>query len=284
VFDAWPFEQATYQRIRTTDREYVVVGCPKWLAASRPSSLRKTLTAEAGHQYRPDVVWEAADRSFVIELKSAAKYEPLALPEVLHHARSIARASGAHGANDVRPVVPVMVTQYNAWLREALEFLFDNGLRSEALHYLEFELLNTSADRGGTEQRILWLDEPFAPWVQVDPPAESQVPRRALGGMFSEPTSRWYRIDATDTWVVTEPEHGVDVRPSFVEGRYGMVAPAGPRSLVCWTGSRFDAGVYQWCELDQPPLGVRVATPRLARPEQVKDFNMSMESEGARRA
>jgi len=40
VFDAWPFEQATYQRIRTTDREYIVVGCPKWDPGKRRSIVR----------------------------------------------------------------------------------------------------------------------------------------------------------------------------------------------------------------------------------------------------
>jgi hypothetical protein len=276
VFDAWPFQAGPVQTLQADSHNYVLVGCPSWLNARRKSSLPKTLTSSLGYDFRPDLVWEGDGGSFVIELKSSVKYEPIALPEALHHAWMLEEGPLAKKASVRRPVVPVMVTQYNVWLRASLEFLFARGLGRDALHYLEFDALSVPSSSNEAESRILWFDEPFAPWVRVDPSREiARLARDFKAALLHEPR-HWYWIEATSTWVTTECEQANDQRPLFIDGPYSMIVHAGGDSFVLWTGSQVDTGIYHRCTLRGAGDARSVASPRLAHPEELADFKMEI--------
>ena len=65
-----------------------------------------------GYAFTPDVLW--TDARLVVELKCAAKFEPQALAEVLHHAWALEESYKA-------PFKSLMVSSYNPWLRRAVD-------------------------------------------------------------------------------------------------------------------------------------------------------------------
>lgn len=170
-FDKW-------SRASSVDA-FDVAGVPQWLWEVLPSdvdAVRRQVRHTTGQEYAfvTDIEWgpENAERH-VLELKSAHKYEPIGLAEVLHHAQSIPS----------RPR-PILVTRPNAWNRQAIQWLRDHGLAETALRYVELELIALP------DQRILaWFDDPFAPWEPCERPC------RAIPDT-SENLS-WFRVDQT---------------------------------------------------------------------------------------
>src|SRR5689334_12874277 len=98
VFDQWGSKQT----------ECTLAGVPRWLTALGVPERRTGFDRE-GYSFRPDVLWA----QHVAELKSAEKFEPVALAEALHHAQCLSME------RDV-PVTPILITSYNGWLRRAL--------------------------------------------------------------------------------------------------------------------------------------------------------------------
>jgi hypothetical protein len=175
------------------------------------------------------------DERRVIELKDAWKYEPIALIEVLHHARLI----GLVDSVGKGPVKPTVVCRYNSWSRGALQDLVEHGLRPDYLEYLEFEHLTDGPEH------YLWLDEPFAPWR---PETSEQL--RAMLGDVSPGWECWYRIDRTDSWIGTHQDLGT-TRPVFIEVPYVMVSRIEGKNneFLAWEGTppplRSDSG-HNW--------------------------------------
>jgi Mrr N-terminal domain len=206
------------------------VGAPTWLDALRPVKA-DTYCASAllGYGFRPDILAESNGTHLVVELKCARKYEPLALAEVLHHAHLLSQGLAQLPQPQAVPYVPVLVTQYNAWLRSALEFLRLNGLRDGSIKYVEFTSL-----RFGNEM-ILWFDEPFAPWEPSSAPP--------LPACLSVGSRQWYKISGADTWIAVD--HEINGRPALWTVPYLMLTVDRANSrMLMWEGGPTGAGRY----------------------------------------
>ena len=156
IFDTW-----------NTSRPRMA-GAPSWLSNARAErhAEREFVVPPVGdhiYKIRPDLVWEELDRTLVIELKRGAKYEPLALAEVMHHAWALAAWPEKNGVK--LPAEPVIISQQNYWHRGAIAGLMCRGLESSMRNrYLEVDLL-----RGSNGQDLLWFDLPLADdWNAVD--------------------------------------------------------------------------------------------------------------------
>lgn len=207
------------------------VGAPDWLEAMNPMASNHHCATSLGYSFRPDLLATSRNEHLVLEFKCGYKYEPLALAEVLHHAKLLSsNLVPGNPISGATSVVPVLVTQYNSWLRGALAFLRDRGLTESAIKYVEF----TTLDADG--ENVLWFDEPFAGWdvCQNEPP----VPDRLKAA-----TKVWRKVSGASTWI------GIDAagyeRPALWSIPYVMLS-ADPRRerLLTWHGSPTGMGRY----------------------------------------
>ncbi|HEX8111482.1 MAG TPA: hypothetical protein VF516_27315 [Kofleriaceae bacterium] len=224
LFDHWG--QATCLR----------VGVPPWLRGFSGSNARRPRSA-FGYQFTTDAEYEIGSRRYVIELKHAVKYEPLALAEVLHHAEWIRRYERDH-----TEVVPVIVTQFSCWLRLAIAAL---GRRMDglgALRYYEVDVL------GQDDPAVIWFDEPLAPWVPAErPPFLLEHPETAR--------LHWHHVATTRTWFGLDEI--VEERPLVLEVPYVTVSEIDHGGFVLWEGTAAPNGTprsthlrsryYAWC-------------------------------------
>lgn len=193
---------------------WLTAGVPKWLHDLGQPEKRSDERANIpryGYSFKPDVLWE--EKRYVAELKAAAKFEPLALPEVLHHAQCLSEESGG------RPFTPFMFTQENAWLRQTLVWLFDRGavhLHAESLRFLEYVTLKTPDGR-----QIMWVEDPLSEWEKCD----SQPSFLPLS-LPNVPVT-WRRVTATGCLVCVTgaPGDPLSKRPLFLEGALVMACP-----------------------------------------------------------
>src|SRR5579864_770459 len=109
VFDQW----------QTARHGYRILGAPNWLLKCKGPNRQKAFTAKsyATYSFTPDVLWGDPD-FYVVELKRGAKYEPLALAEILHHAWQLSDPS-VRGSEFSKPPIPVIVATDTDWLRAA---------------------------------------------------------------------------------------------------------------------------------------------------------------------
>lgn len=242
IFDSWP------KRTKT------IAGAPTWLRKCRESNKRESFDA-FGYSFTPDVLWNGERERYLLELKCANKYEPLALAEALHHAQIL---EALYSEAD-QLVVPVLVTMYSPWLRAAVA-----RLRSSAVvvHSLEMDILEDDV-QGDT---AFWFDDPHADWTP------SEVPEVLRASHLRH--WNWHYVDATSTWIAIKGK--LERRPVFFEEPYVMVARAfGPadRELdeyYLWQGTPprrhsgsspehwGDSAFYKWATdgtlSDLPPL------------------------------
>jgi hypothetical protein len=222
VFDGWPEHVAGRASV-------CLAGVPRILGdvanRSRPR------VAAFGYSFVPDALFERRDGGgqLVVELKRAAKYEPLALAEALHHAEFFS----AHAEPNL-PTTPVIVASFNCWTRLALAHLLRNGVAPDAIHYFEVDWLRTPD--GG--RRILWFDAPLG--------AIERVERSNLPACVPPETAErlvWHRSVATGAWIALSVEHSE--RPAIIEEPYVMVAPVGASGdrFVAWQGRHAPKGV-----------------------------------------
>lgn len=206
------------------------VGAPAWLEALRPVTANTSCASDPlGYSFRPDILGESNGVHHVLELKCARKYEPLALAEVLHHAHLLSQGLAQPPQQMAAPFIPVLVTQYSAWLRSALAFLRLNGLRANSIKYVEFTSLRIDGET------ILWFDEPFSPWTPCSPP---QLP----DGLSTGP-KHWYRVSGANTWIALDDP--LDQRPALWTVPYLMLTTDHPNSRVLtWHGGPTDPGRY----------------------------------------
>lgn len=189
---------------------HLAAGWPAWLLA-RGKNLGQRSRDAFGYSFETDAEFIHGDHHYVVELKRAAKYEPLALAEVLHHAEWIRRyeATSNH-------VVPVVVSSISLWTRLAVAAL-PNSVR-----YYEADLYRID------DRILMWLDEPLAPWkADAEPPP---------GAREATKTFHWHYIPRTRTWVGTGRSY-VE-RPLILEEPYVMVAELADRGgYVAWEGT-----------------------------------------------
>jgi hypothetical protein len=197
-----------------------LAGVPGWLASLGPPEPRGSFDRE-GYAFRPDVLWP----EHVAELKSAEKFEPIALAEALHHAQCLSMARHV-------PVTPILITSYNGWLRRALEFLFTRGIQRHHIRYVEVGHLALA--RG--QEHFMWFDEPYAPW---EPAPVSSLPA-CIGEMTRFGT--WYYVAETRSWHALRDRQ--DARPVIPEGPVQIVTRIeglSPRYLF-WQGAYDEVG------------------------------------------
>ena len=124
-----------------------------------PGAAKKQIKSGISYGFHPDLLGSTRGEDLVFEFKCAAKFEPQALGEVLHHAWMSSHSSDLSGATP-RAVgwTPLLVTQYNAWLRAAFAFLVEQGLTKTAIKHIEFTTLTSNQ----SSEILLWFDEPHA--------------------------------------------------------------------------------------------------------------------------
>lgn len=206
------------------------VGCPTWLEALRAIKPNAYCAAgPLGYGFRPDILAESDGSHLVIELKCARKLEPLALAEVLHHAHLLSQGLAHAPEHRAASYVPVLMTQYNAWLRSSLAFLRLHGMHHESIRYVEFTSLRFG------DETILWLDEPFAPW---EPAAAPPLP-----ALLSVGPKQWYKIRGADTWIAVGRD--LDERPALWTIPYlTLTVDRGRSRMLMWSGGPAGPGRY----------------------------------------
>ena len=161
VFDDWA----------NRSKAWVVVGAPAWLERCGSPQVRRSYRTEICTSFNPDVLFELDRIAYVGELKWARsnKYNEMAIAEVLHHAWMFRKDTEAKKglSGSIERVQPFIVVPYSAWTRATMTTLLEQGLREDALHYLEFVAL----ERPGGGKRTLWFGDPITPIVEVPKPA-----------------------------------------------------------------------------------------------------------------
>jgi hypothetical protein len=198
IFDAWG----------SSEMPAIIAGAPKWLWTLGKPKKRKQRVAY-GYPFTPDVLWHTPRKAVVAELKYGTKYEPLALAEVLHHAHMLRQLDG------LAEVTPLVVTQYNGWMRAAA-----HELQSSNLRHLEIDLLNASG------QHLLWVSDPHAAIKACAPPKDLPLdaPWKA---------KKWWRVTGEETWLVQEnPQQPINV------GHLAIISKicSAPQGYVLWRG------------------------------------------------
>lgn len=205
LFESWPARNAS-----------LLFGVPDWLNAIDVPPLPGTERRRRsfGYDFTPDIEFIVGRTRYVLELKHGNKFEPQALAEVLHHAAWSKRYE-AHLASQV---VPVVVSQYNAWLRLAI----DEYLRG-VVRYVEADALEAS------ENATIWaFDVPLAPWtVKPPPPWLTDLDPRA--GKL-----RWHHVAETDSWFGLTQE--LTMRPTVIEEPYVWIVGGSDRPVLLWEG------------------------------------------------
>lgn len=205
LFESWPTRDAS-----------LLFGVPDWLNAIdvAPLPMQERRRRSFGYSFTPDIEFIAGQLRYVFELKHGDKYEPQALAEVLHHAAWSKRYE-AHLASKV---VPVIVSQYNAWLRLAI----DEYLRG-VVRYVEADVLE-----GLEGAAVFAFDVPLAPWtVQLPPPWLTALDPRA-GKLH------WHHVAETDSWFGLAQE--LTMRPTIIEEPYVWIVGGSERPVLLWEG------------------------------------------------
>jgi hypothetical protein len=223
---------AEFRSWQGSQRRFARVGVPDWLATFRPRPTAKQITRNPGFSssFRPDLEGEADGARLVLELKCAAKGEPIALAEALHHAYMLSiLGEGVH--------VPVVVTQYNNWLRASIQYLFVGGLHREGLRYVEVTPLRRPSPNVEERPAVLWFEEPCADWAPCAPPRGSDQCPTGL---------HWYKARGAPTWYGAAETF--ETRPALWQVAYWMISneDAGSTRQLLWNGSPDGSGHYRW--------------------------------------
>ncbi|WP_147444645.1 hypothetical protein [Corallococcus sp. CA053C] len=214
IFDTW------------ASRGTAVAGAPEWLwALPNPE---RPLSKGFGYAFTPDAYWAQAQPRIVGELKYGAKFEPVAIAEAVHHAHLLRRIHGGE------PIVSVVITQPNYWIRAAIA-----ELDSQKILHVEADLLTLD------KQTFLWLS----------------CPHSALGTPSSMPgglplghdwtSLRWSAVQGEPTWIAHDETH----KPPFLQGTAVMVSRVRNDrryEWVLWTGKLPELGttwsLNDWAE------------------------------------
>lgn len=217
----------TIQRVFDHLTGHLAAGWPPWLL-SRGTNVGRRRRPSFGYSFETDAEFIHGDHHYVVELKRAPKYEPLALAEVLHHAEWIRRyeATASH-------VVPVIVSSTNFWTRLAVAAV-PNGVR-----YYEADLYRID------DRILMWLDEPLAPWKPDAAPPP--VARGTTTELY------WHYIPRTKTWVGMRRRYSE--RPLILEEPHAMVTElADQGGYVVWEGTVLTNGTPKPREIDNGRL------------------------------
>jgi hypothetical protein len=217
---------------------FLVTGAPAWLLRRGPPKEPQRFAMAHTAPFQPDVVWDDTEGSYVVELKSAAKYEPLAVAQAFFEAFLLGQDPKTLGLRH-KPV-PVIVGRFNQWNRGALSFLLEEGFRWGREFYLEFDVLELG------QRKWLWLDAPLAP---LTPVVQPPVALDTITGL-----KHWYRADSCENWFGTErplmPRDGLLLRPPIPDARYAVCAAVEgrPNEWLLWSGLPEEQGEFSLLE------------------------------------
>jgi hypothetical protein len=205
LFESWPARDASR-----------MFGVPDWLNAIGvpPLEKKERQRRSFGYDFTPDIEFIVGRLRYVLELKHGDKFEPLALAEVLHHAAWSKR----YEAHQASHVVPVIVSQYNSWLRLAI----DEYLRG-VLRYIEAVAL-----AGPGDTTIFAFDTPLAPWTVEQPPTWLAALDPRAGKLY------WHHVAETDSWFGLQQK--LTMRPTAIEDPYVWIMGASDRPVLLWEG------------------------------------------------
>ena len=232
--------QGIFSQWGTGRAGFEIAGAPDWLLKRGQPLVRQQFTVGNADPFRPDVVWDDAEGTYVVELKSAEKGEPLSVAQVFSEAFLLGQDPNAHGLN--RKPTPALITRFNYWNRAALSLMLEQGLRWGREFYLEFDAVSQG------DRQWLWFDAPLAPLAPVArPPAASDT----ITGL-----EHWYRIGSCDAWFGTKKQipwrDGLLLRPVIPDEAYAICAAVHGRrnEWLLWSGSgeRRDAGEFSLLE------------------------------------
>jgi hypothetical protein len=138
-------------------------GIPNYLLKVKVRSKQKSFSVKYGeglhYNYEPDCICEYNDNVYIIELKRSVKYEPLGIPEVIHHAVQ----QRNQPENNRKTVIPVLISSFNMWNRTVVKEL--NEKHNLQLMYYEIYILSKDKEfsrrvRKISNNDIIWLYDP----------------------------------------------------------------------------------------------------------------------------
>lgn len=220
---------------------YVVSGVPDWLSGRDPVR-GSQMRVNNEYLFTPDLRWKLQEcgRTWIVELKSAFKWQPLGLPEVLHH---VAVINGPMSpAPELRGKVdPLLITEHSGWMLAALQFLRDEGSLPTSFRYLDFRYLlsqdsgpaNAEAEPRSEDPSVivsadlsrheatevqerpgcLWFDDVLEQWEPVGSP-----PANVLDPTWAGNCANWFCVRTTNTWIATI--EGITQRPIWWTSTY----------------------------------------------------------------
>jgi hypothetical protein len=111
--------------------------------------------------YRPDCICEDHNNRYVIELKRAAKFEPLGIAEVIHHVACQEMVKNIDNKN----MVPVLIGSFNTWNRIVVNKLSEFKFY---IRYYEVYILSEKSAINRSKRNIsfastdvMWFYDPF---------------------------------------------------------------------------------------------------------------------------
>lgn len=189
-------------------------GVPDWLDLIDHAPLSRGPRPSFGYEFTTDVEFVVGSLRYVLELKYGAKFEPLALAEVLHHAAWLRR----YEAEAASHVVPVIVSQYSSWLRLAVDEYLRGVVRLVEVCMLE----------GVRGEPLFVFDAPLAPWsVKATPSWLTDLTEESA-------KLHWHYVAETRSWFGLQRER--TVRPHIMDEPYVWVVGGGGKPVVVWEG------------------------------------------------
>jgi len=189
-----------------------LAGAPIWLLHGKTfRDTDKAYKTSLGYEFRPDQVieFEGQDQGKVLrvlELKLAAKAEPLALAEALHHAYAIGTPGFLAGANgEVAETRAVLMTQFNTWLRASLGKLMAI-VGEPASHKIRDAIMLLEHTWYEHEGRpLVWFEAPFAQHTPcAEAPTECAGAWSTAADLHHDEFDTWWRVEETQSWMVTK--------------------------------------------------------------------------------
>ena len=219
-------------------------GTPRWVEQLQGWKRQQQFTDGWAYGFRPDTLAHDGTETFVFELKYARKGEPLALAEVLHHAHALAAHSGSFGALDRHwpagsVIRPVIVSQFNAWIRDSRRYLIAHGFREDRLLVLEVAALR---DRAGNVWLMFNELDGADPWRPISSGGLSSDVARLLEG---DSSTRYFARRDTDVYAaLTGGTHDPDTYEAGVfQSRIARTRDGG--HWIVWRGDGSENGSYQ---------------------------------------
>jgi hypothetical protein len=221
----------------------VRAGAPPWIETLRGWTRQLACTDAWEFGFRPDMLAHDGAETFVFELKYARKGEPLALAEVLHHAHALATRPASLGAlgsgwPQRGAIRPVIVSQFNAWLRDSRRYLISHGFRADRLLVLEVAGLR---DRAGNVWLLFNELDGEDPWTAL---SFDELPPDVGRVLEPDPAARYFARARTGAYAALSG--GTQSPDAYEAGVFQRrIARTGDHARwIVWHGTGAENGSY----------------------------------------